>query len=449
MRVRWTRVLGVSLALEVLLSLLVNAQEFGELLDGRRTVGGFGAAAGLVVTGAIIVSAAAVGRSLLTARRDLHRRTESLAADVRITTDWVWESDTEHRLTYSSDGVRDLLGYDPQDLIGRSALTLLPPEQRAAAEQLVQRALDDRDGWDVTTMRWQAADGRDILLRGRAAPIKDERGTIVGFRGSRRALTPAELAQTSMAATSRRVHGLLESRAADVALQPIVDLGSGRLAGVEALARFRDGRSPDTWFDEAREAGLSLELDRFAFGNALAALEALPGPAYLSINATPELLLSGHLAPVLLGHGLPLGRVVVEITEHARIDDYDELHRSLDSLREQGLCLAIDDTGAGYASLSHVLRLRPDIIKLDRSLITSITSDPARRSLVTALVLLALDLGASVTAEGIETPSELETLATLGVDRGQGYLLGRPTTDQAQWQTWTDRDWLGQRAPAT
>jgi EAL domain-containing protein (putative c-di-GMP-specific phosphodiesterase class I) len=104
--------------------------------------------------------------------------------------------------------------------------------------------------------------------------------------------------------------------------------------------------------------------------------------------------------------------------------------------------LAVDDTGAGYASMNHVLQLRPDIIKIDRSLVETSTSDAARRSVITALVLLALDLGACVIAEGIETPSELETVGSLGVDQVQGYLLARPTTDPARWQRWWDRNWL-------
>ena len=105
---------------------------------------------------------------------------------------------------------------------------------------------------------------------------------------------------------------------------------------------------------------------------------------------------------------------------------------------------AIDDTGAGYASLSHVLRLNPDIIKLDRDLITNLHADRARRSLVTALVLLALDVGAAVTGEGVESRGQLETLADLGVDHAQGYLLARPTTDAARWQEWWNRRQLAE-----
>jgi EAL domain-containing protein (putative c-di-GMP-specific phosphodiesterase class I) len=114
--------------------------------------------------------------------------------------------------------------------------------------------------------------------------------------------------------------------------------------------------------------------------------------------------------------------------------------------------LAVDDTGAGYASLSHVLQLKPSIIKIDRSLITDITTDPARRSLVTALVLLGLDLGATVIGEGIETVDERETLADLGVGFGQGYLLARPSTSLSDWKQWAGRNWLYPqvgRAPAT
>ena len=88
--------------------------------------------------------------------------------------------------------------------------------------------------------------------------------------------------------------------------------------------------------------------------------------------------------------------------------------------------LAVDDPGAGYASFHHVLRLRPDIIALDRSLISYIGSDPAQRSLVTAVAPLALDLGARLTAEGVETEDQLSAVTDLGVDHGQGYLLGRP-----------------------
>jgi EAL domain-containing protein (putative c-di-GMP-specific phosphodiesterase class I) len=110
--------------------------------------------------------------------------------------------------------------------------------------------------------------------------------------------------------------------------------------------------------------------------------------------------------------------------------------------RERGLRLALDDAGAGYASFSHVLKLRPDIIKLDRSLVTGIDDDGARRAFVTAIAVLALEMQAQVTAEGVETTSQLDVLRCLGVDTVQGYLLARPTLDRTRLRAWGDRDWL-------
>jgi EAL domain-containing protein (putative c-di-GMP-specific phosphodiesterase class I) len=264
-------------------------------------------------------------------------------------------------------------------------------------------------------------------------------GVARSARSVRRAAVDGNLAY---AATKARLTSTIAERAVDVALQPIVDLASGELAGLEALSRFRDGRGPDAWYGEARETGQGLELDRLAFTNALRLLRRLPPRCYLSINASPELIRDPALRLELCSGRHDLERLVVEITEHVQIGNYPHLHDALAPLRERGVRLAIDDTGAGYASLSHVLQLRPDVIKIDRSLIADVTGDPARRSLVTALVLLALDLAATVTAEGVETPAELETLATLGVDHAQGFLLGRPSPDPLHWRRWEQRNWL-------
>ena len=124
---------------------------------------------------------------------------------------------------------------------------------------------------------------------------------------------------------------------------------------------------------------------------------------------------------------------------------YHEIAAVLDPLRKRGLRIAVDDVGAGYASFSHVLGLRPDVIKIDRSLVVDIDKDLARRSFVTAIVLLAIDLRARVTAEGVERPEELTALAVLGVDQAQGYLLCRPTLDTDQWKRWPQNEWATAR----
>jgi len=268
-------------------------------------------------------------------------------------------------------------------------------------------------------------------------------------RQLRRHIGPDPSALASHEAARHRIEHVLQRHALDVALQPIVDLTSGRLAGAEALARFRDGRPPDLWLEEAAETGQAMMLDRLAFVSAVKLLPRLPSTCYLSVNATPELILHGQLNECVDKLQAPLERLVIEVTEHVKVSSYSDLHSCLAPLRERGVRLAIDDTGAGYASFNHVLQLKPDVIKIDRSLIANITDDPARRSLVTALVLLALDLDATVTAEGVETASELQTLATLGVDCAQGYLLARPSLDHARWRRWMepDREWDMRGAP--
>ncbi|MCW2573300.1 MAG: diguanylate phosphodiesterase [Frankiales bacterium] len=353
--------------------------------------------------------------------------------------DWMWQADAQMCLTETSAQVNDVLGYSAEELRGRSAYSLLAdePSRRALAE-----AVEGGSGWTGLELVWVHRDGHLVVTQGNAVPVKNAGGALVGFRGTRRMVTAAMTTARSLQAARYRIDELIDGRHLDIALQPVIDLRHGRLTGVEALARFRDGRSPDTWFAEAAETGQALALDRLALQTALQRLPSLPEHVSLSINATPELILDPLLSALLTGDGIDLGRIILEITEHVAIPQYDDIRAALLPLRERGMRLAVDDTGAGYASMNHVLQLRPDIIKIDRSLVATSTSDPARRSVITALVLLALDLGACVVAEGIETPSELETVGTLGVDQVQGYLLARPTTDPTRWQRWWDRNWL-------
>jgi EAL domain-containing protein (putative c-di-GMP-specific phosphodiesterase class I) len=135
----------------------------------------------------------------------------------------------------------------------------------------------------------------------------------------------------------------------------------------------------------------------------------------------------------------------VELTEHTAVEDYDALDAALRPLREDGLRIAVDDAGAGYATFRHILRLAPDVIKLDRSLISGIDVDPARRALAGAVVAFAGEVRATVVAEGIEQSAELTVVLDLGVDAGQGYLFSRPSTDERDWRDW--RGWDRSRRP--
>jgi PAS domain S-box-containing protein len=427
------------------LTLAALGQDVVRFTHGDRDINALFALCGVVWLTLTTGAAVAVVASVVRARRALHQQAQAMATTEALSSDWLWTADAEYRLTYCSDAVRSMLGYEPSELLGRTCEHLVMPEVLPEVEALVERNLQERgtpvpDG--PLELPWRHADGHPVIVQGSTSAIYDEKGAVVGYRGTRRLLTDAMVAQRSVAAAAGRVTRVLSDRAVDIALQPIIDLTTGRLSGVEALARFRDGRPADVWFREAAEAGMALDLDRLTFLAALDLLPMLPETCLLSINATPELLIDDAFRQRLLAPDLPGERLIVEITEHVRISSYDDIANSLAPLRERGIRLAVDDTGAGFASLSHVLQLRPDIIKIDRSLVSNVTSDAARRSVITSLVLLALDLGASVTAEGVETPSELETLATMGADHVQGYLLARPTTDRARWARWWDRNWL-------
>lgn len=208
--------------------------------------------------------------------------------------------------------------------------------------------------------------------------------------------------------------------------QPIVDLSTGDVRAVEALIRFTDHppRTPQEWFEDADRVGLRVQLELVAASAAIGDLDDLDPDVDLSINLSPETVLSGRVAEVFTG--APLERVIVELTEHAQVDDYAALNAALDPWRLGGVRIAVDDAGGGYASFSHILNLSPELIKLDLRLTRDINVDRKRQALARALIAYADEMGASVVAEGIETGAELEELRRLGAHFGQGFHLGRP-----------------------
>jgi EAL domain-containing protein (putative c-di-GMP-specific phosphodiesterase class I) len=209
--------------------------------------------------------------------------------------------------------------------------------------------------------------------------------------------------------------------------QPIVDLARGAVVGYEALARFAPGTAIGTeqWFATARELGRVAELEAAALRSALVHRADLPVNTFLTVNLGPDVLDHPAVREVLAAE-VSLAGVVVELTEHARIDSYAALEPAIDRLRGAGAMLAIDDAGSGYAGLQHLVTLRPDIIKLDRGLIAGVDRDEAKRALVEMVGTFASRIDAWLLGEGVETRAELETLTRLGVPLAQGYYLGRP-----------------------
>ena len=223
-----------------------------------------------------------------------------------------------------------------------------------------------------------------------------------------------------------RLELMIESGQPRMVFQPIVHLMRGRTTGYEALARFDSDPPlpPNHWFDAADEVELGARLEALAIGNALRRLPELSPGTRMSVNTSALHLASAEVQDAL--GRCDLSRVVVELTEYERDIDTESVLASLERLRRGGAKIALDDVGSGYAGLERVVRLGPDRIKLDRSLVAGIDRHLAQRAMVAATVSYARQVGAEIVAEGIETVEELVALRELDVELGQGYLLARP-----------------------
>ncbi|ARU21625.1 3-oxoacyl-ACP synthase [Ralstonia solanacearum] len=223
-----------------------------------------------------------------------------------------------------------------------------------------------------------------------------------------------------------RVKRMIELGQLSVLFQPIRSLVDMRLVGFEALSRFPDAarRAPYRWFAEAHEVELGVELEMLAVRKALCALPAI-AEAYLAVNVSPATILSGKLPALLCSS--EHRRLVLEITEHALVDDYQGLTQALLPLRRASIRIAIDDAGSGYSTMRHIIELKPDLIKLDAHLTINIEEDAIKRALVKAMATFASEIHCDLVAEGVETEDQKTLLMQLGVRKGQGYLLGRPS----------------------
>lgn len=309
--------------------------------------------------------------------------------------------------------------------------------RRAPSTRVIAHtAVDDR----ATVVRMLRAGAVGFLVKG--TPPADILGAIRGASRGQPTVSPdvmsglvkdlaAQLEREEVATTSRlelteRITRAIEGEGRSLVFQPIVELATSRLVGVEALSRF-DG-DPDwpvhRWFAEAADAGLGVELELACNRDALERLGRLPEGVYLSVNTSHRTAGSDGLLELL--DDVDAARVVVEITEHERVEDYEQLTRALGRIRERGARIAIDDAGTGFASLRHLLLIDPEIIKLDVSLTQGIDADARKRALAAALTSFGEEIDKIVVAEGIETSEEHRTLRDLGVRFGQGYFLGRP-----------------------
>ncbi|ONH50838.1 diguanylate phosphodiesterase [Frankia sp. CcI49] len=224
---------------------------------------------------------------------------------------------------------------------------------------------------------------------------------------------------------------LADPDAPDLVFQPIVDLRLGLTAGYEALARFGDDprNAPDLVFAEADRLGVAAEVEARVLRKAIAARDHLPDRCFLAVNVFPHLLSSPEVESVW--RTADLSRLVLELNEAVAIDCSSALAATSQELRDRGAFIAMDDVGSGYAGLRQLTYIRPDFVKLDRSLVTHIDDDQVKIALTELVGGFASRLNGWVIAEGIERVEELTMLVALGVPLAQGFLLGRPS---AHWQ---------------
>jgi EAL domain-containing protein (putative c-di-GMP-specific phosphodiesterase class I)/CheY-like chemotaxis protein len=274
---------------------------------------------------------------------------------------------------------------------------------------------DEQDEEVLAALRAAAA-GRPVLSAAAASAVVGELH-----------VAPSALRERHRRARRRaRLEQYIRGDGLSVVLQPIFDLAKGTATSFEALARFNGGGSegPSVWFAEAAAEDLGAALELAAARTALAAFDELPGEALLGINVSPHVAALPEFAEIV--DGVPAHRLVLELTEHAAVEDYAALSTAFGQLRARGLRVAVDDAGAGFASLRHVLMIEPDYLKLDISLCTGIASDRSRRALARALVAFGLETGTETIAEGVESAEDLATLTDLGVRYAQGYHLAMP-----------------------
>jgi PAS domain S-box-containing protein len=247
---------------------------------------------------------------------------------------------------------------------------------------------------------------------------------LVEFADLAAALVGRDLTQRTEAGQARaNLTEIIATSAFESVFQPIVDIETMAVIGYEALTRFSDGVGPDVRFREAAVIGLGLELETVTLRASVAAAAALPPSASLNLNASPAMIMARKpLEDLVRDAGRP---IILEVTEHAAIADYHAFKASFAALRPT-MKLAVDDAGAGFASLRHILELQPAYVKLDRSLIIGLESDEARQAMIVGLRHFARSVGCRLIAEGVETEAELEVLRTLEIQLVQGFRVGRP-----------------------
>jgi PAS domain S-box-containing protein len=321
----------------------------------------------------------------------------------------------------------EALGYEDGELLQKPFVDFVHPEDRRAT---INASSQIASGSKLVHFRnrYRCKDGTYKWLAWSASAALSDGSIYAVARDVTDEVVTQVNVQQHCDAQRTRVLSVMTENAIRPVFQPIVNIITLEVGGYEALSRFDlasgAGGSPEQWFAAAEEAGLRSQLEIHAIRKAVAHAYQLPSAAFLSLNASPETLLREDFSRMVEAlHGECL---VVEVTEHAAVEDYEPLQRAINRLRRHGVRLAIDDAGAGFASLKHIVHLLPEFIKLDLFLIRNIHEDPVKRAVVAGMLGVAAQIGGKVIAEGVETADELSVLRELGVEWVQGYYFGRP-----------------------
>jgi PAS domain S-box-containing protein len=349
--------------------------------------------------------------------------------------DILWEITSDGVVTYIAPHAEALLGFAPTALEGHRIEKLLAVHERARARDLLALSVANGRGWTSEQFTVVTRDGRLTDMTVSADAQLAANGTVVGFTGTLSDVETHSRPDRDARMLKASVQAIIRDRKVRALYQPIVSMTDDSVIGAEALARFsaEPEATPDVWFARAAEVGLGVDLEILALSTALESAHRLPEHIYLSINLSPDALADPRVTALLQRGSWPCSQLVGEVTEHVSVTDYASLAATVATLRRLGVRIAVDDAGAGYASFRHILKLRPDYIKLDRALIDGIDGDVAKRALAGAFVAFGDELDVLIVAEGVETAAELSAARALGVHAAQGFHTGRPAPAGRAW----------------
>jgi PAS domain S-box-containing protein len=392
----------------------------------------------LLVVPIVVYASYSLVRQQLRERAETSQTTRLMDTVLSTSREWLWTVGADGRFTFSSPACAEMTGYEPSELIGRHFGLVIDPEDLADALQLRTSSQDAAASWVGLHAVCRHKDGSRVLVEVSGRSLRDSAGKACGFEGTSRILDPRTADAVAAGEIRKRIEAMLADRSLLTAFQPVRSLESDSIIGAEALTRFvsSPGIPPEVWFVEAAAVGLDVELEILALKTALATAIGLPPTLSVSVNLSPRACLDARLPAILANSAISMERIVLELTERHHVVDYGPLAAALAPLRRSGLRIAVDDAGAGFASMRHILLLKPDSIKLDRDIVAGIDSDPGQRALGAAMAGFAKEIGARLVAEGIETEAELAAVTKLGMTAGQGYLLGRPSVKPEDWAQW-------------